>query len=323
MRNTTKLAVLLSVFALATGFLPAAEELVLERSFPVGSGARLDFDSDRGGVSIQGEARDDILVRVLARDMDPEEARSALDLQFQETGQGIAVRARIERRGGWLSSLFGGGDGGIFFEVRVPRNTRLNVDNGSGGVSVAEIDAPVTVDNGSGGIHLDHIRGAVTVDNGSGGIKIAEIEGALSVDNGSGGVRVEAIRGDVKVDNGSGGVSVAEVVGDTTVDNGSGGVSLDGLDGALRVETSSGGIRARLVGINAGVTAETGSGGVRIEVPASWGADLDLSSREGDVIVRGWSEVRVDGQSFVGAIGGGGPRISLHSGSGDIELIAD
>ena len=303
--------------------LAGGGEVILERSFQVGPGATLAFDSDRGGVAILGEERDDIFIQVMARDMDPDKAMDALELEFHETLGGLEVRARFRGESGWLSSLFGGGGGGVFFDVRVPRSTELEIDNGSGGFRAQEIDADVSVDNGSGGIQLQSIRGSVSIDNGSGGIRVSRIEGSLQIDNGSGGVRVDDIRGDVNIDNGSGGVSVAKVVGDVSVDNGSGGIQLDDVEGALEADTSSGGINARMTGHNLGVQAETGSGGVRIEVPASWGADVEMSSRKGDVIVEGWSNLAVtDAHNFRGTLGGGGPRISLSSESGDVELIA-
>ena len=277
-------------------------ELIAEHTFA--AGAVLAFDSDRGKVTIRGENRADILIRVEAIDIDVDDAREALQLEFDERADGLYVRARF-KNSGWLSSLFGN-SGNVYYDVRVPRRIKLNIDNGSGGFVAEEIDGRVSVDNGSGGIRLRNIAGDVTVDNGSGGIRIEGVEGALSIDNGSGGVRVLDVRGDVQIDNGSGGVH------------------LEGIDGALRVETSSGGVSARMSGANAGIDAETGSGGVRITVPARWGAVLDMRAGSGSVVLKGWPDLDVDdARRFRGEVGGGGPLIRMVSSSGDVALIAD
>jgi len=304
-----RLAVLSAVFVCAGAVTLAGTdgEIVLERTFDSRAGATLEFDSDSGGISILGEDRDTIQITVRAKGIDPEEAREVLDVRFEESPDGITVRARFKaKRGGWFSGMFDDSDGNVHYEVLVPRATHLSIDNGSGGLEAREIDGDVSIDNGSGGVRLD------------------EIVGDVSIDNGSGGIRVDRVEGDVSIDNGSGGVKVSEIVGDISIDNGSGGIRLDDVDGALEVETSSGGVSATMVGRNQGIHAETSSGGVQIRVPAGWGADVDMRSGSGEVIIDGWAEIDlVDAERFRGAVGGGGPTIHMESSSGDVELIAD
>ena len=72
---------------------------------------------------------------------------------------------------------------------------------------------------------------------------------------------------------------------------------------------------------NAGIVAKTSSGGVQIVVPAGWGADLDLNSSSGRIVLDGWKEASVgSAKSFRGQVGGGGPVIRMRSGSGNLEL---
>jgi len=290
----------------ASGSLLAAEgTLIAERSLASRPGASLTVDTDHGGLEVRGENRDTIELRVTVDGVDPEEAKKHLDLTVEEGASGVVIRARFKKNDSWVSSLFGGGSAQVHYEVRVPRATNL------------------AVNNGSGGIRIDAVDGTVALDNGSGGVEVTDINGSLSIDNGSGGVEVSRLRGSLVVDNGSGGIEASEIRGDVRIDNGSGGVRLDGIEGNLAVDPGSGGVQARMVGGNAGIVATTSSGGVRIAVPAGWGADLDLSSSSGRIVLDGWKEASVgSAKSFRGQVGGGGPLIKMQSGSGNVELTA-
>ncbi len=278
-------------------------ELVFDETYDI-SGSLLRLESDRGGVHITGENRDDVLIEVRAEGIDVEDARDLLDLQVKEISGGLEVTIKMEERRGLFGFFGGNREGNVWVEVFVPRRTDLNIDNGSGGIKVKSIDGDVTVDNGSGGVKLTDIEGRVDVDNGSGGIKIENVRGEVSVDNGSGGIKMEKIKGDVSVDNSSGGVKLEEIEGQVEVDNGSGGVKIE------------------LYGRNYGIDVENSSGGVVVEVPADWGADLDLRSRSRHLNVRGFRDIDLgDAGEYHGRIGGGGAMISLSSGSGTVELI--
>lgn len=299
------------ILTLAVALLGAPEAwaaegaVIVDRSFSSQDGATLALDTDRGGLTVRGEARDTIAFKATVDGIDPEEAKKLLELTVSETPAGLTIRARYAKNdSGWLSGLLGG-RGNIHYDVRVPVRTHLSVDNGSGGVEIEGIEGNVALDNGSGGIMIRSVTGAVTIDNGSGGVEVARV------------------RGDLTIDNGSGGIDAAEVVGAVKIDNGSGGIDLRDVDGALDIETSSGGIRARMSGKNAGINARSGSGGVEVVVPAGWSADLDLSTGSGHVLLQGWKEASVgSAKSFRGQVGGGGPLIRLASGSGEIELVA-
>ena len=309
MRSTiaTRLAVGATVAAIAaSGSLLAAEgTLIAERTLKSRPGASLTVDTDQGGLEVKGEDRDTIELRVTVSGIDPEEAKKHLDLTVEEGASGVVIRARFKKDDSWISSLFGGGSGQVHYEIHAPRATNLAINNGSGGV------------------RIDAFDGTVTLDNGSGGVDVTDINGSLSIDNGSGGVEVSRLHGPLVVDNGSGGIDASEVRGDIRIDNGSGGVRLDGIDGKLAVDTGSGGVQARMVGANAGIVATTSSGGVRIIVPAGWGADLDLSSSSGRIVLDGWKEASVgSAKSFRGQVGGGGPTIKMQSSSGNVELSA-
>jgi hypothetical protein len=67
---------------------------------------------------------------------------------------------------------------------------------------------------------------------------------------------------------------------------------------------------------------ESSSGGVVLEIPRNWDADLDLHSRSSHISVRGFSDLELeDVEEYRGRLGGGGPEITVRSGSGQVVLI--
>ena len=295
-------ALALAFVAGATARAGSDGQLVLEETHDISRGGTLRVESGRGGVVITGESRSDVHIEVRAEDMDVEDVRELLHLDVREISHGLQITVDIKERRG----LFGRSRGHVWVEVSVPRTIDLDIDNNSGGVSVRDIDGNVRVDNGSGGVRLDGIEGDVDIDNNSGGVSI------------------QSLRGDLMVENGSGGIKVTDVQGDVSIDNNSGGVKLTAVDGRLEVDNGSGGIHVKLTGRNQGVEVESNSGGVILGIPRGWGADLDLRSSSGSITVHGFSHIDLDDvDRFRGSVGGGGPSITVSSGSGQVVVNAE
>ena len=295
-------ALALAFVAGATARAGSDGQLVLEETHDISRGGTLVIESGQGGVVITGERRTDVHIEVWAEDIDVEDVSEMLHLDVREISRGLQITVDIKER----RSFFGRSRGRVWVEVSVPRATDLDIDNNSGGVSVRDIDANVRVDNGSGGVRLDGIEGDVDIDNNSGGVSI------------------RSVRGDLMVDNGSGGIKATDVQGDVSIDNNSGGVKLTAVDGRLEVDNGSGGINVELTGRNQGVEVESNSGGVILGIPRGWGADLDLRSSSSSITIHGFSHIDLDDvDRFRGSVGGGGPSITVSSGSGQVVVIAE
>ena len=160
--------------------------------------------------------------------------------------------------------LFGGsGYAAISLLVRVPSDTGIELEDGSGSVRVSGVGRLV-VDDGSGSLQISGVRGDVKVEDGSGSLRIEDVTGNVAVNDGSGGLRISRVDGDVAIDDGSGSLNVRGVAGNVLVsDDGSGGIEIEEVGGAVRI-------------------ADAGSGGVQVR---------DV---EGDLTVRGVRRSRID-----------------------------
>jgi len=174
----------------------------------------------------------------------------------------------------------------IDYEMEVPVETSLNVQSGSGDLSVE-------------GTH-----GAVEGRSGSGDVKIHDVQGSVSIHTGSGDAKFEGITGD-RVE----------------IETGSGDVQLRDLHSALHVRTGSGDIEADGAPTGDWVL-HTGSGGVTVKVPDDLGFDLDAHTSSGDISTGRTVEAQgtMGRGELHGKVHGGGVRLEVSTSSGDINI---
>jgi Putative adhesin len=196
----------------------------------------------------------------------------------------------------------------IDYEITAPADTKVRTHSGSGDQVMEGLHASVDLESGSGDMRLRDSDGKVHLHTGSGDVEAQEVSGAFTAEAGSGNVRIEA-KGN----------------GDVHVHTGSGNVELRGINGSLQAETGSGDIN--IAGVQTGTwEIRAHSGNVELELPSNAAFDLDASTSSGEVIVGRPVTMVVQGRvrearrSVNGKVGGGGPRLTIHTGSGDVRI---
>jgi hypothetical protein len=196
----------------------------------------------------------------------------------------------------------------VDYEITVPAETTLRTRSGSGDQVIEGIHGNTDLQSGSGNIKLENLTGEVRLQTGSGDVRARSIAGAIRGGAGSGDIEIE--------ESGS---------GDVDLHTGSGNVTVRGIQGAFRAEAGSGDITAE--GKQTGAwEIRTGSGNVHIRVPDNAAFDADISTSSGTVEVESPIEMTVQGRvqemrkSIKGKVRGGGPVLSVRTGSGDIRI---
>jgi putative adhesin len=196
----------------------------------------------------------------------------------------------------------------VDYEITVPADTTIRTHSGSGDQSIE-------------GTH-----GNVDIQTGSGDVKLANINGEIRLQTGSGDVRAHEVSGPVRGGAGSGDIEVEETgSGDVELHTGSGNISVRGIQGAFHAEAGSGDITAE--GTQTGAwEIRTGSGNVHVRVPGNAAFDADISTSSGTIDVDSPIEMTVQGRvnetrkQIHGKVHGGGPLLSVRTGSGDIQI---
>jgi hypothetical protein len=188
------------------------------------------------------------------------------------------------------------------------------------------VDTTIRAHSGSGNETIEGTHGNADVQTGSGDVKLSQLTGEVHIQTGSGNVRALEIAGPVRGGAGSGDIEVQEIAsGDVDLHTGSGNVSVRGIQGALRAEAGSGDITAE--GKQEGAwEIRTGSGNVHVRLPANAAFDADISTSSGTLDVDAPITMTVQGRvqetrkQIAGKVRGGGPLLTLRTGSGDIHI---
>jgi Putative adhesin len=188
------------------------------------------------------------------------------------------------------------------------------------------VDTTVHAHTGSGDQIIEDVHGNADLQSGSGNMKLSRLTGEIRVQTGSGDVRAREIAGPVRGGAGSGNLELEETgAGDIDLHTGSGNVTVRGIQGAFRGEAGSGDITAEGTQMG-GWEIRTGSGNIRVRLPANAAFDANLSTSSGTLDIDAPITMTVQGRvqethkQIVGKVRGGGPLLTLRTGSGDIHI---
>jgi len=139
-------------------------------------------------------------------------------------------------------------------------------------------------------------------------------------------VRAREVSGPIRGGAGSGDIEVEETgPGDVDLHTGSGNINVRGIQGGFHAEAGSGDITAE--GTQSGSwEIRTGSGNVHVRLPGNAAFDADISTSSGTIDVNSPIEMTVQGRvqetrrQIHGKVRGGGPLLSVRTGSGDISV---
>ena len=196
----------------------------------------------------------------------------------------------------------------VDYEITVPADTTVRAHTGSGDQAIEGVHGNADLESGSGDLRLSHLTGEIRVQTGSGNVKAREIAGPVRGGAGSGDIEVEET-----------------AAGDIDLHTGSGNVTVRGIQGAFRAEAGSGDITAEGAQTG-GWEVRTGSGNVHVRLPANAAFDADISTSSGTLDIGAPITMTVQGRvqetrkHIAGKVRGGGPLLSLRTGSGDIHI---
>jgi hypothetical protein len=117
-------------------------------------------------------------------------------------------------------------DARIHLFVEVPIRMNVRILDGSGEITVSNINGNVEIDDDSGAVRIENIIGTLRIKDTSGDLEIDDIQGAVEIIDGSGSIVVLDVTGDVNIKDTSGGIEVNDVGGSVTVSDGSGSIDI-------------------------------------------------------------------------------------------------
>jgi hypothetical protein len=301
---TRSLAIVLLLLLAASLGAAASVQGSFQRTFKVSGPADLEVLTRSGDITVRGGPAGTVTIsgkihvgdRWLSGSRQAEVSEIEKNPPIRQTGDSLHI------------DYLNAHDISIDYEITAPANTKVHTHSGSGDQSMEGLQASLDLESGSGDMRLRDLNSDVHLHTGSGDIEGQEVSGSFVADTGSGDVRLESKGG-----------------GDVHVHTGSGNVELRGISGSLQAETGSGDIN--VAGVQTGIwEIRAHSGNVDLQLPDNAAFDLDATTGSGEVVVGRpvtmviQGRVREARRSVNGKVGGGGPRLTIHTGSGDVRI---
>lgn len=296
------------------------DEVLVERSFRVRAGDRLEVGLSSEDVVVETGPGTEATVTVRGRGRD---LREEFERRRFEIGYGngtLRVRTNPARSGLRLGRV----EASFTVVVRVPEQFRASLNTSSGDVRLGRLAGDLDVNTSSGDVALASVRGQqIGLNTSSGDVQADALDGAVAINTSSGDVAVGRLAGRSASVNTSSGDATFEAVeaARLVVNTSSGDVHVDRLASTATVQTGSGDVALTLARV-APTEVSTGSGEVALGLPRGAGAEVRVSagsfSFDDALGFRGDRQRR----SAEGRIGGGGPLLAVSTGSGSVALRA-
>jgi DUF4097 and DUF4098 domain-containing protein YvlB len=296
--------------------LPAAADFRREEQLALAPGGEIVLDV-HGSVTITGGATSGASVVVTA---DSDDVQSRYDFSFGASGNRAEVKS--VRRGG-VSNRFRFRGENLHFEVRVPRETRVDVDTSGGGVRISHLAGAARLRSSGGGLYANDVEGPLDAETSGGGVEVRQARGEIRLETSGGGIRAYEVTGNLAAETSGGGIEIEGVDGDVTASTSGGGVRVDDVSGKLVAHSSGGPVTASFgAGASAGGSLSSSGGGVRVELDPAARLTIDARSSGGSVACD--LPITIQGTTrrseLRGDLNGGGAPLVLRSSGGGIRI---
>jgi len=304
--SLTHRGMLIVLFAVLVGTLPAFASVVgtFDRSFSVSGPVDLEVLSRSGDITVRSGAAGTVSIHGKIH-----VGNTWFGTDRKADVEAIKNNPPIAQNGNSIRiDYVNMKDVSIDYEITVPEDTAIRAHTGSGDQVV------------------EGLKGNIDLESGSGDMKLARLTGEMHFQTGSGDVRGRELSGPMRAKAGSGDIDLEETgAGDVEIRTGSGNITVNGINGGFHAEAGSGDIHGQGMPKNLW-SVRTGSGNVTLRVPSDAAFDVDISSSSGSVtlghpvVTTVQGRVQESRKSVVGKVRGGGPTISVHTGSGNANV---
>lgn len=343
-------AIILALAALADG---KEYRFQYQKMVPVESRVELTINNASGNITLttgkDKVIKVDAVKNIIAESKEEAETIAEhIQIDVSEADGHFTVEPRFlamhDRSPSFWQKLFGkSGEssyGSVNLEICVPAECNAEIFNTSGNVGISGLMGQVFISGTAGDVAVRDHQGGIEVATTSGRITLNDIEGPTRINANGSDITFYAITGDLEIRNSTGQVQGDYLVGDLSMTQATGNIRLEHLEGDIRIKSTSGKIElgqdfgALDISTESGDIAiktelnspkdyfvETISGSIRFMIPGASSGMVKLEAGSGNIDTR--VPIAIDSFSrtrLTGSFGRGGPKISLATVSGDIEL---
>lgn len=191
-------------------------------------------------------------------------------------------------------------------EIQIPQAASLDV---------RAMNADISVHDVGGAIHLQTVSGDIEVKGGAPTeVEVRSTSGSVSISAASPSTRAHSISGDVAVSGARGRATIRTVSGECSLGGGE--------FSAVEIETVSGDVAFKgALGGQGTFEMNSHSGDITLHLPRTTGADVEMRSTSGDLVIDMGSGRKTADRELDARIGPGGAKVRLRSYSGDVRVL--
>ena len=263
-------------------------------------GGRFVLDTFNGSVNVMGSNESGADVSVTSN---WDNIQNQVDFNFEENPGDVEVHVRHRNPFDFFGFIFSGMR--LHFDVRVPKNTRVEIRTSGGSIEVFALagDAELRTSGGS--------------------IQASQLAGNLRAFTSGGSVRVQVVHGDANLGTSGGGIEADAVDGALVARTSGGWVHINGVSGHVDARTSGGSIVAELAkGDSQGGDLFTSGGSIEAKIDPAANLEIEASTSGGGV--ESDLPLRVTGRFahdyLNGTLGAGGNVLRMHTSGGSIHI---
>jgi hypothetical protein len=310
--KTKMLFVVAGLLASVPLSLQAKVERVVEKTFTVAPGGKLNVQTQGGNVRVMPGTGDQVKVVATQRfktdsESEADEMAQNLSLTIEQSGNDVSAISKYDGSRKWFG--FGGNQVTVNFDVTVPARYSANLRTSGGNIEIGDLAGNVEGHTSGGNVRVARVDGDVSVRTSGGNIDVAEALKRLEARTSGGHIRV------------------ARVVGEADVDTSGGNINVEDAAGRLSASTSGGNVTVGFSqAIAADCTLRTSGGNVTARVPTSAAFKLDARTSGGSVrlsdVTIHITEGAIGKSKVVGDVNGGGPLLKLSTSGGNVTLAS-
>lgn len=313
---------------------------------PIQVSDRLSVRTPRGHVTSKIWDRDEVQIDATISVWGTDEAAvkafaEQIDIQIRRESDVVQIRPNVPKRekGDPVRSVR------IDFELRHPKKVDLDVRARRGNITLPEIDGAATLNNHRGKTIFEGASGNISIKQNRGAIAVQHVGGNFSAKNNRGSINVDRVGGRAVANNKRGSIVLRNVGSDVVAKNNHGTTHLENIAGTTTVHTHRGAIEIENPG--AGVMIQSGRSNIVVRPHKPIGDDYAIQNKDGavDLIIPDGSAVDIHGyvgrggiqtnlplsitgvsrtsQVVTGQLNGGGSKVAIELGRGDLSLSSD
>ena len=272
-----------------------------------------------------------------SKNLSTEEIKNKLykDYDFSISVSGETLTATAMPKKGynnWKNGL------SISFKVFVPHAVSTNLTTSGGNIDILSLQGKQNFSTSGGNLVVDHLSGNiigrtsggnVTVSNSQDEIELTTSGGNIDASNSHGNIKLKTSGGDVsmqtlngmiKATTSGGNVNGNLIEGELFASTSGGDVKMKELSCSLDAATSGGNIHIDMKVLGKYVKLSNSGGDIELQIPQDKGMDLKLYAEKIKVNSLATFKGDVEEHRMEGSLNGGGIPITVHGGSGKINL---